>query len=281
MVDSYLQKYRDRLIVALDVSNCEEAEKLVKELGDEVSFYKIGAELIYHGGLELARKLKQNGKKIFIDAKLHDIPRTVLSAAQNVEDYCDADILTVHCNASCLEAFRIYQKELKKQNKKSHMKWCFVTVLTSENEYDLRKIQIRRKVPYHVKDLAENVLKIGARGLVASVQEAKILREKFGNDFTLITPGIRPKGAKADDQKRIATPTEAIQNGSDYLVVGRPITQAANKKQIAHDIIEEMANAIAQRELLPDATAKIIDTSSDRRSSGKVFSPTQEMYPAF
>ena len=251
-----LQIAREKLIVALDVADCEQAEKLVKELGDEVSFYKIGMELIYHDGLELARILKKQGKKIFIDAKLHDIPRTVLSAARNIAQY-KADILTVHCNASCLEAFKIYQDELEKQN---NMKWCFVTILTSE--YATKK---------KVLDLANKAIKAGAHGLIASAQEAKILRENFGNDFTLITPGIRPKWANPNDQKRTATPLQAVKAGVDYLVVGRPITQAANKKKAARTIIEEIAQAMEA-----PASFSTSNTGVQRKAVKAVYSDTVE-----
>ncbi len=237
--DQY-QEARGKLIVALDISDCEQARALIAELGDEVEFYKIGMELIYHGGLELATELKKDGKKIFIDAKLHDIPRTVLSAARNIEKY-GADLLTLHCNASCLAAFEDYKQE--PQARTSKMKWCFVTVLTSEDAKDLEAMAIQRKVSDHVEYLAKKATSKQAHGLVASVNEVEMLR-KIKGDFLIITPGIRPENAQSDDQKRVATPTKAIQVGSDYLVVGRPIILASDKKQAAHDIIVEIHQAI-------------------------------------
>ncbi len=241
MVSEDMREARDKLIVALDVPSVKEACAVVESLGDTVTFYKIGAELIYHGGLDLAKKLKKDGKKIFIDAKLHDIPRTVLAAARNIETY-QADILTLHCNSSNYEALKQYRQE----NENSQMQWCFVTVLTSENDVDFKKLKIRRSVDFHVKKLAEEAISAGADGIVASAQEAMSLRNNGlrGKKFIIITPGIRPEGSPNHDQKRITTPAEAIKSGSDYLVVGRPILESVNQKEMAEEIVKEIHDAV-------------------------------------
>ncbi|MCH9852246.1 MAG: orotidine-5'-phosphate decarboxylase [Alphaproteobacteria bacterium] len=245
-----IDEARGKLIVALDVPNIDLANEMIDKLGDSVVFYKIGMELIYHGGLDLAKKLKEQGKKVFIDAKLHDIPRTVLAAARNIEKY-EADLLTLHCNSSAYRAFEQYRAE----SGKSNMKWCFVTVLTSEDDRDLGKMKIRRTAKFHVKELAVEAIKQGADGIVASAQEAESLRKDDdlkNNEFIIITPGIRPEGSSHNDQRRVTTPTNAIQSGSDYLVVGRPIIQADNPKDMAEKIVEEIADALAVKKNIPN-----------------------------
>ena len=144
-----IDEARSKLIVALDVPDIISAKKVIDKLGDSVVFYKIGMELIYHGGLDLARELKKQGKKVFIDAKLHDIPRTVLAAARNIETY-EPDLLTLHCSSSTYQALQQYRDE----GDKSNMKWCFVTMLTSEDDSDLLKKQIRRTAKFHVKGIS-------------------------------------------------------------------------------------------------------------------------------
>ncbi len=243
---------RDKLIVALDVPDVEKAKKIIDILGDSVTFYKIGMELIYHGGLELAEKLKKDNKKVFIDAKLHDIPRTVLAAARNIAKH-KADFLTLHCNSSNYKALQEYRKS---ENNEHEMKWCFVTVLTSEDDSDLKRSGITRNVSDHVKELATQAITQGADGIVASAKEAKYLRSNglADKEFIIITPGIRPAGYKADDQKRITTPTQAIKAGSDYLVVGRPIVKDADPKAMAEKIVKEIHNALSNKQATDKAT---------------------------
>ncbi len=241
-----IDEARSKLIVALDVPNVEEAQKVIDGLGDSVVFYKIGMELIYHGGLDLAKELKKQGKKVFIDAKLHDIPRTVLAAARNIAKY-EADLLTLHCNSSAYRAFEQYRAE----GGNSNMKWCFVTILTSEDDRDIKRINISGTVKSNVKKLAVDAIKQGADGIVASAQEAEFLRnagDLKDNNFIIITPGIRPAGSSHNDQRRVTTPTKAVQSGSDYLVVGRPILEADNPKDMAEKIISEIADALAEKE---------------------------------
>ncbi len=244
------QDPHSKLIVALDVPDTKQAWEIVDDLGDLVDFYKIGMELIYQDGLEFARTLKKEGKKIFIDAKLHDIPRTVLSALKNIESL-GADIVTIHTNMSCLNALEAYRKERGYAN----MKLCFISVLTSENLQDLRmmkQISDNANLKEHIVHLAKMVKKYSGDGLVASAFEVPLLRQALGDDFLIITPGIRPKGDwdtqwsgdKADDQKRSATPTRAIASGADYIVVGRPIVKADNRKLAAQTIINEIADAM-------------------------------------
>ena len=264
-----IDEARGKLIVALDVPDVVSAKKMIDKLGDSVVFYKIGMELIYHGGLDLAKELKEQGKKVFIDAKLHDIPRTVKAAARNIETY-GADLLTLHCNSSAYQAFQEYRKEQK--HVKSNMKWCFVTMLTSEDDSDLEKMKIRRTAKFHVEKLAIEAIEQGVDGIVASAQEARILKnlKNRNDDFIIITPGIRPKGSSHNDQRRVTTPTEAIQAGSDYLVVGRPILEANNPKIMAEKIVEEIANALAVKNNIPNNIYPIPHQSTSPRRKVKL-----------
>ncbi len=230
----------DKLVVALDVPDIKQAWNLVDTLGDLVNFYKIGNELIYQNGLELAQTLKKEGKKIFIDAQLSGVARTVLASAKNIERL-GADIVTLHGNHSCLEGLTAYRKERGFGN----MKLCFITVLTSEDETDLRAMnQISENItlPEYVQMIAEKVKSYGGDGVIASAHETAKIRQTLGKDFLIITPGIRPESDEntADDQKRVATPAHAISAGADYLVVGRPITQAGNPKLMAQTIINQI-----------------------------------------
>ncbi|MCH9852247.1 MAG: orotidine-5'-phosphate decarboxylase [Alphaproteobacteria bacterium] len=241
-----MQDPHDRLIVALDVDNIQRAWEIVDRLDDNVSFYKIGAELIYNKGLELAQTLKKENKKIFIDAQLIGSPRTVYAAAKNIE-LMGADILTLHGNHSCFQAIEAYRKK----RGYSSMKLCCITALTSESEADLRALhQLADDIdlPTYIENIAYQAHQAGADGVVASAREARNIRQKMGSEFLIITPGIRPKNSanihKSDDQKRVTTPADAIQAGADYLVVGRPITNADDPKLAAQNIIDDIEKAM-------------------------------------
>lgn len=223
---------RDRLIVALDVPDLASAETMVSRLGDSVTFYKVGMELAYSGGLSFVRRLADAGKKVFLDLKLHDIPNTVEKATAQVADL-GATFLTVH-------AFPQTMKAAVKGRGTSSMKILAVTVMTSYDDADL----VEAGYAFGVRDLVERRARqahaIGVDGLILSPEEVSAMRALLGPDITLITPGIRPSGSAVGDQKRIMTPANAIEAGADYLVIGRPVTQADDPKVSAEAIIAEI-----------------------------------------
>jgi orotidine-5'-phosphate decarboxylase len=223
---------RDRLIVALDTSDVGEASWLVERIGDAAVFYKIGMELAYSGGLPLVSELAAAGKQVFLDLKLHDIPNTVERATAQAAKLV-ARFLTVHAYPQTLRAAVRGAKE-------SGMQVLGVTVLTSYDDADLFDAVYRFGVVETVRRRAEQALELGVDGLVASAEEAVLARETVGAKLILVTPGIRPAGGTVGDQKRVATPSEAIRNGADYLVVGRPVTQAPDPRAAAEAIVAEI-----------------------------------------
>lgn len=226
---------RDRLIVALDLPSASQASDLVERLGDSVGFYKIGMELTYSGGLPLARDLARAGKKVFLDLKLHDIPNTVARATEQVA-LLGATFLTVHAYPQTMKAARQAIGD-------SSLMLLAVTVMTSYDDNDLREAGFAYGVKELVKRRAEQARQAGMHGLVMSAEEVAGMRALLGADMKLVTPGIRPSGADSADQKRVMTPARAIAAGADYLVVGRPITQAAEPRAAVEAIVAEMANA--------------------------------------
>ena len=228
---------RDRLIVALDLPSTEAARGLISTLGDAVSFYKIGYQLGFAGGLEFARELIGQGKQVFVDLKLHDIGNTVEKGVESIAKI-GATFLTVHAYPQTMKAAVTGKGGSK-------LKILAVTVLTSYDDKDLREAGYGSPVGELVKRRAEQARDIGLDGLVCSPEEAAALRGIAGDKMLLVTPGIRPAGAAAGDQKRIMTPARAIGAGADYLVVGRPVTEAADPKAAARSIVEEIAQAAA------------------------------------
>jgi len=226
---------RDRLIVALDTPDAGEARRLVERIGESAIFYKVGMELAYGGGLKLVPELAQGRKQVFLDLKLHDIPNTVERAtAQAVR--LGARFLTVHAYPQTMRAAVAGAKG-------SGTQILAVTVLTSSDDADLSEACYRFGVVETVRRRADQAHELGVEGLVASAAEAALIRQTVGQAMLLVTPGIRPAAAAAVDQKRVATPAEAIRNGADYLVVGRPITQAPDPRAAAEAIIAEIAAA--------------------------------------
>jgi len=223
---------RDRLIVALDVPDLASAEAMVSRLGDSVTFYKVGMELAYSGGLSFVRRLADAGKKVFLDLKLHDIPNTVEKATAQVADL-GASFLTVH-------AFPQTMKAAVKGRGAGSLKILAVTVMTSYDDADLVEAGYALGVRDLVERRARQAHAIGVDGLILSPEEVSAMRTLLGPDITLITPGIRPSGSAAGDQKRIMTPANAIEAGADYLVIGRPVTQADDPKASAEAIIAEI-----------------------------------------
>jgi orotidine-5'-phosphate decarboxylase len=226
---------RDRLIVALDVPSVTAAEAMIARLGDSVTFYKIGYQLGYAGGFSLVRKLADAGKKVFLDLKLHDIGNTVAKGVESVAGL-GATFLTVH-------AYPQTMKAAVEARAGSNLKILAVTVLTSYDDADLQTAGYRLGVSDLVKARAEQAKAIGIDGLVCSAEEAANLRTIAGSQMSLVTPGIRPAGSAAGDQKRIMTPSRAIAAGADYLVVGRPVMEAADPKAAADAIVSEIQQA--------------------------------------
>ncbi len=227
---------RDRLIVALDLPDVAAAETMIARLGDSVTFYKIGYQLAFAGGLPLVRKLADSGKKVFLDLKLHDIGNTVARGVESITGL-GATFLTVH-------AYPQTMKAAVEARAGSSLRILAVTVLTSYDDGDLRAAGYRLGVSDLVEARARQAQKLGVDGLVCSPEEAGSLREIVGHRMNLVTPGIRPAGAASDDQTRIMTPGRAIAAGSDYLVVGRPVVEAADPKSAAEAIQAEIAQAL-------------------------------------
>jgi orotidine-5'-phosphate decarboxylase len=226
---------RERLIVALDLPFVAEAERLAHQLGDTVSFYKIGYQLGYAGGLDFAGDLIASGKKVFLDLKLHDIGNTVGKGVESIVKL-GATFLTVH-------AYPQTMKAALEARRGSALKVLAVTILTSYNDADVAEAGYQGTLPEQVKRKAAQARDLGIDGIVCSAEESAMLRPLIGPDKLLVTPGIRPAGAASGDQKRIMTPSAAIAAGSDYLVVGRPITESPEPKAVADAIVAEIAAA--------------------------------------
>lgn len=226
----------DRLIVALDVANALEGLALANRLGDTVSFYKIGLGMLTGGGLALANELKdEHGKRIFLDMKLFDIGATVEAAVRGLAQF-DLDFLTVHGDPHVVRAAR-------EGAEGSGLKILAVTILTSLDRGDLDASLIRDgAVSDLVAERAARAFEAGAHGVIASPQEAALVRalpEAAGR--LIVTPGVRPTGADPGDQKRIATPAEAVKAGADHIVIGRPIHRAPDPRAAAEAVVAELS----------------------------------------
>ncbi|HVZ15002.1 MAG TPA: orotidine-5'-phosphate decarboxylase [Bauldia sp.] len=228
---------RERLIVALDVPTVAEAEAMVARLGDSVVFYKVGLQLVFAGGLAFAERLARSGKKVFLDVKLLDIGNTVAGAIDSIARM-GMTYVTVHAYPQALRA-------AVKARGSASLKLLAVTVLTSMNERDLSDAGYRGPISSVVALRAADARTAGIDGIVASPAEAAAVRTIVGPGMVIVTPGIRPSGSDAADQKRTATPAEAIHAGADYLVVGRPVTAAADPKAAAESIVAEIEAASA------------------------------------
>ena len=229
---------RDRLIVALDLPALDAAEAMVARLGDSVTFYKIGYQLAYAGGLPLVRQLANAGKKVFVDLKLHDIGNTVARGVESVAKL-GATFLTVHAYPQTMQA-------AVEAASGSGLRILAVTVLTSYDDGDLHAAGYRLGVSDLVEARAQQAQVLGVDGLVCSAEEAASLHRIVGHRMVLVTPGIRPAGAAVGDQKRIMTPGRAIAAGADYLVVGRPVLEAADPKAAADAMRAEILQALGK-----------------------------------
>ena len=225
---------RDKLIIGLDVPSVEEARSIVARIGDAGTFYKIGYQLAYAGGFEFARELIGQGKKVFLDLKLHDIGNTVEEGVRSVARL-GATFLTVHAYPQTMRAAVAGKAG-------SSLKILAVTVLTSYDDNDLVEAGY---APVSAADLvaqrAAQARDLGVDGIVCAAPEAQRVRSIVGPDRIIVTPGIRPAGSEAGDQKRIVTPAEGIRLGANHLVVARPIVKAADPRAAAEAIVRDIA----------------------------------------
>lgn len=227
---------RDRLIVGLDVPSIGEAETIVRALGDDVLFYKIGYQLVFAGGLEFARDLAADGKKIFLDMKLLDIDNTVAKGVENIARM-GMSMLTLHAYPKAMRA------AVEAANG-SGLCLLGVTVLTSMDAVDLKEAGYQADPRALVLKRAEQAREAGMGGIVCSAEEAEAVRTVVGPDMAIVTPGIRPSGADKGDQKRVMTPADALSSGASHLVVARPIVKAPDPKAAAQSILNEMLQAL-------------------------------------
>ncbi len=230
-----MSSLNEKLIVALDVSDIAQARKMVARLGDSVSFYKIGMELAYGGGLALVEEFSKAGKQVFVDLKLHDIGHTVEKATAQIARL-GARFLTVHAFPQTLAAAR-------RGAEGSQLQILGVTVMTSYDDADLAACGYRLALSELVALRATQAREAGIAGLILSPEELTAIRPLVGPDMLLVTPGIRPAGAALGDQKRVATPAEAFARGADHIVVGRPILAAEDPRAAAEAIQREIAES--------------------------------------
>jgi orotidine-5'-phosphate decarboxylase len=227
---------RQRLIVALDVSTAAAAQKIVAAVGDSALTYKVGMQLYTAEGPQVVRDLVASGRRVFLDLKYHDIPNTV-GAAVSEAAKLGVSMLTVHASGSG----KMLRAAVDAAKARPELIVLAVTVLTSMDGNDLEKIGIRGTVEDSVVRLATIALANGCQGVVASAREASTLRAELGDRFAIVTPGVRPAGGHAGDQVRIATPAEAIASGASHIVVGRPITEAADPAAEARAILGQIS----------------------------------------
>lgn len=246
---------KDRLIVALDVSSLDEARSLIEQLRDDVGLFKVGLELITASGLELFELMRKEQVNLFYDIKLHDIPNTVDRSVRNITRH-GVMMFNLHASGgsammkaaatACAQTYEEMKKQPPSGSSVPSEKPLLiaVTVLTSISEEVLKsEIGVQSSPLDHVTNLARLARESGLDGVVASAREAASIRAACGKGFKIVTPGIRPSWADANDQSRIITPADAIANGADYLVVGRPITSAKDRRDAARRVVEEMESA--------------------------------------
>lgn len=238
----------ERLFVALDYPDAASALAMAEKLASLGVSYKVGMQLFYAHGLEVVHRLQSYGRPVFVDLKLHDIPNTVAGAVDSLVRQ-GVDFLNVHTQGGpeMMKAAVEAAQKAARANGKPAPKVIGVTLLTSLSEQHMREFLFveSASLSEYVQHLALQSKKCGLDGVVCSAQEAEAIRELCGPDFCLITPGIRPAGGDEQDQARVITPAQALKNGSDYLVVGRPITGAADPQSATQRILDEMRGALA------------------------------------
>ncbi len=227
---------RQRLIVALDVSTAAAAHKIVAAVGDSALTYKVGLQLYTAEGPQVVRELVASGRRVFLDLKYHDIPNTVARAVYEAAQL-GVSMLTVHAAG----AGKMLQAAVDASRGSKGLMVLAVTVLTSMDSNDLEKIGVRGTVEDSVVRLSTIALAHGCQGVVTSAREASTLRAELGDDFAIVTPGVRPAGSSAGDQVRVVTPAEAIASGASHIVVGRPITEAADPAAEARAILGQIS----------------------------------------
>jgi orotidine-5'-phosphate decarboxylase len=237
LADAPIRTADPRLILALDVPSRADAEAIVERLGDSVVFYKIGLQLLASGGMALAADLKRSGRNIFLDWKLHDIGATVERAAAAIAASGAGDFLTVHAEPQVMAA------AVRGRAGARGLKLLGVTVLTSLDDADLVEIGYDRRLETLVERRVKQAIDAGLDGVIVSPREARLARRIGGPEFLVVTPGVRPAWAAADDQARAATPAEALAAGASHVVIGRPITAAADSREAALTVAAEMAAA--------------------------------------
>jgi orotidine-5'-phosphate decarboxylase len=229
---------KDRLAIALDLPNEYEALKLVDRLGQTCQWFKVGMELYYAAGNTIVQQLRDRGFNVFLDLKLHDIPNTVAGAVRSATR-AGASLLTIHATGGAA----MMQAAAEAASAPGSPRLLAVTVLTSMDANELAGIGITASPADQVLRLAKLAQTSGIDGMVCSAEEVATLRKETGPDTLLVVPGIRPTGSAVEDQKRIATPAQAIAHGASMLVVGRPITRAHDPVQAAHAILQEIEHA--------------------------------------
>lgn len=234
-----MQNARDHLIVGLDVPTIDRAESIVAGLGDSVDFYKIGYQLVFAGGLEFARDIIADGKRVFLDMKLLDIDNTVARGVENIAKM-NVSMLTLHAYPKAMRA-------AVEAARGSPLCLLGVTVLTSMDEDDLLEAGYASNPADLVVRRSRQAVDAGMGGIVCSAAEAEAVRAIAGPGMAVVTPGIRPRGADHGDQKRVVTPADALRSGSSHLVVARPIVAANDPLEAATSILSEMASALAER----------------------------------
>ena len=234
----------NQLIVALDVNTSEQAKNIVNELGDLVNFYKVGWQLFLGTHFEFVKELCKLGKRVFLDLKMEDIPETIQLAMNNAPDVEFVELMTLKGTSRIIQAAK---QGAARDNGGSIPKFLMLTVFSSHDDDDVHELYgPSATVDIVVRIRAEKALKAGCDGLIASGESVKKLREEFGTrfpGFLIVAPGIRLKGSSIDDHKRTLTPYQAIMDGADYIVVGRPITKADNKYLVTKAIINEIEEA--------------------------------------
>ena len=234
---------RDRLILALDVPSLEEGERFLDEVGDAITFVKIGLELYTAAGPDMVRRAIARGKRVFLDLKFLDIEETVRRATARAADM-GIHFLTIHANRKAMQAACEGRASISANR---DLKLLAVTVLTNFDAGDLRDMGVQWTLTDLVAARAKLAADLGLDGVIASGEEPAIIRQKVGKEALIVTPGIRPSNAGMDDHARVATPANAILAGADYLVVGRPIRDAVDPKDATNRIVEEMQAAFDQR----------------------------------
>jgi len=235
-----MPEFRERLIVALDVSSAAAAQKIVAAVGDSAHTFKVGMQLYTAEGPQIVRDLIASGRQVFLDLKYHDIPNTVAAAVKEAAQL-GVRMLTVHAAGSA-KMLHGAVEAAKAANPKTMV--LGVTVLTSMDDAELEMSGVFDSLPDQVRRLAALALLSGCQGIVTSAHEAPALRKELGSHFSIVTPGVRPAGVAHGDQARVVTPAEAIKAGVNYIVVGRPITAAPDPAAAARDIVSEMRGKV-------------------------------------